>query len=53
MNNLFNRKNIVAFSTALISIVIGIVYLLLVIALDSRGPMIPPPSEALSSVVIV
>ena len=47
----FNKKNILALITALISIVIGLLYLALVFVLDFRGPMIPPPSEALISVV--
>jgi len=48
----FNKKNILAFVTALISIIIGLIYLALVFILDSRGPMIPPPSEALISAVV-
>ena len=47
----YNKKNILALITALISIFIGIIYLALVFILDVRGPMIPPPSEALISVV--
>ena len=47
----FNRKNVLALVSALISIVIGLIYLGLVFALDFRGPMNPPPSEALISVV--
>ena len=49
--DLFNKKNILALTTAFISIMIGIIYLALVFALDFRGPMIPPPSEALISAV--
>ena len=48
----FNKKNILALITAFISIVIGIIYLAMVFILDFRGPMIPPPSEALLSVVV-
>ena len=48
----FNKKNILALTTAFISIMIGIIYLALVFILDFRGPMIPPPSEALLSVVV-
>ncbi len=48
----FNKKNILALITAFISIIIGIIYLALVFILDFRGPMIPPPSEALLSVVV-
>ena len=47
----FNKKNLLALITAFISIMIGLIYLALVFILDSRGPMIPPPSEALISVV--
>ena len=47
-----NKKNIIALITAFISILIGIIYLALVFALDFRGPMNPPPSEALISAVI-
>ena len=47
----FDKKNILAVVTAFISILIGIIYLALVFVLDFRGPMIPPPSEALVSVV--
>jgi len=49
--DLFNKKNILALITAFISIVIGFIYLALVFILDFREPMIPPPSEALISVV--
>ena len=47
----FDKKNILALITAFISILIGVIYLALVFVLDSRGPMSPPPSEALISVV--
>ena len=50
---LFNKKKILALITAFISILIGIIYLALVFVLDSRGPMSPPPSEALISEVAV
>ena len=50
-NDIFSKKNILAFITALISIIIGLIYLALVFVLDLRGPMSPPPSEALISVV--
>ena len=49
----FNKKNILAIITALISIIIGLIYLAFVFILDLRGPMIPPPSEALISVVVL
>ena len=47
----FNKKNLLALITAFISIAIALLYLAFVLALDFRGPMIPPPSEALISVV--
>ena len=48
----FNKKNVLALITAFISIMIGIIYLALVFILDFRGPMNPPPSEALISAVV-
>ena len=48
----FNKKKILAFITASISILIGLIYLALVFILDFRGPMDPPPSEALISAVV-
>ena len=51
-NDFFNKKNILALITAFISVLIGVIYLALVFALDFRGPMSPPPSEALLSVVV-
>ena len=48
----FNKKNILALITAFISIMVGLIYLALVFILDFRGPMIPPPSEALISAVV-
>ena len=47
----FNKKKLLALVTAFISILIGLIYLALVFVLDFRGPMSPPPSEALISVV--
>ena len=47
-----NKKNILALITAFISILIGLIYLALVFVLDFRGPMMPPPSEALLSAVV-
>ena len=47
----FNKKNLLALITAFISIMVGLIYLALVFILDFRGPMIPPPSEALISAV--
>ncbi len=48
----FNKKNILALITVVISILVGLLYLALVFVLDFRGPMIPPPSEALISAVV-
>ena len=47
-----NKNNFIALITAFISIMIGIIYLALVFVLDFRGPMSPPPSEALISAVV-
>ena len=41
-----SRKKLLALFTALISVAIGVIYLILITILDSRGPMIPPPPEA-------
>tara|TARA_B100000700_G_C14524503_1_gene614636 strand:- start:19 stop:261 length:243 start_codon:yes stop_codon:yes gene_type:complete len=46
-------KKILAVTTAGISILIGILYLLLITLMDARGPMIPPPPEAFGAVVTV
>ncbi len=50
-NDFFNKKNILAFITAFISILIGFIYLALVFALDFRGPMIPHLEGMISAVV--
>ncbi len=50
-NDFFNKKNILALVTAFISILISLLYLALVYFLDFRGPMSPPPPEALIGVV--
>ena len=39
-----------AIVTGAISILIGVLYLLLITVLDSRGPLRPPPPEALGYV---
>ena len=41
------RPRWVAIVTGVISIAIAVVYLLLITVLDARGPMRPPPPEAL------
>ncbi len=33
--------------TGVISVLIGVLYLVVITVLDSRGPMLPPPPEAL------
>ena len=38
----------VAIVTGAISVAIGVLYLLLITVLDARGPMLPPPAEALA-----
>ena len=53
MNNLPTSKKLIPILTAVFSVLIGIIYLLLVFILDMRGPMSPPPIEALSVVVAV
>ena len=52
MNNENTRGRIVAIVTGIFSILIGIIYLALITILDSRGPMLPPPPEALGVVAI-
>ena len=44
------RGKYVAIITGIFSIIIGIVYLALITILDARGPMLPPPPEALGLV---
>ena len=41
------RPRWVAIATGAVSIAIGVIYLLLITLLDARGPMRPPPPEAL------
>lgn len=41
------RGRWVAIVTGAISIAIAVAYLLLITVLDSRGPLLPPPPEAL------
>ncbi len=42
-----SRGRLVAIVTGFISVIIGILYLLLIFILDARGPMLPPPPEAM------
>ncbi len=51
MTNENTRGKLVAIITGVFSIAIGIIYLGLIMILDSRGPMLPPPPEALGVVV--
>mgnify|MGYP006270674497 CR=1 FL=1 len=41
------RARWVAILTGALSILIGVAYLVLITLLDSRGPLLPPPPEAL------
>ena len=41
------RGRWVAIVTGSISVAIGLIYLILIMVLDARGPMLPPPPEAL------
>jgi len=47
------RGRWVAIVTGALSVLVGVVYLALITVLDSRGPMRPPPPEALAGVVDV
>ncbi len=53
MNTETNRGRVVAVITGAFSIAIGIIYLTLIAILDSRGPMLPPPPEALGAAATV
>lgn len=44
-----DRKKLVAVITGIISVLLGVVYLILVQLLDSRGAMIPAPISDLST----
>ncbi len=46
-------KKWIAIITGLFSIFIGLIYLILIVILDARGPMRPPPPEALAEVEVV
>jgi hypothetical protein len=41
------RGRWVAIVTGAISVLVGLLYLLMIVVLDSRGPLQPPPPEAL------
>ena len=51
MDNENPRGKFIAITTGIFSIMIGILYLVLITILDARGPMLPPPPEALGLVV--
>ena len=53
MGNSQSKGRWVAIVTGTFSILIAFVYLILITVLDSRGPMRPPPLEALGGVVVV
>lgn len=43
------RRRWVAIITGVVSVLVGVLYLLLIALLDSRGPLLPPPPEAFGS----
>jgi len=47
------KGRLVAIVTGTFSILIAVIYLVLITILDSRGPMLPPPPEALGGVAVV
>ena len=47
------KGRLLAIVTGAFSILIALAYLVLITVLDSRGPMLPPPQEALGAVVVV
>ena len=47
------RPRWIAIVTGAISVAIGLLYLLMITALDARGPLLPPPPEALVGVEVV
>ncbi len=51
MSNDPSRGRWVAILTGIFSILIAFAYLILISILDARGPMLPPPPEALAVVV--
>jgi hypothetical protein len=44
------RGRWVAIITGALSVLVGVLYLLMIVVLDSRGPLQPPPPEALGLV---
>tara|TARA_Y100000287_G_scaffold146326_1_gene121201 strand:- start:124 stop:345 length:222 start_codon:yes stop_codon:yes gene_type:complete len=49
MTNSPQRPRWVAIITGAISVLIAVLYLALITVLDARGPMLPPPPEALGA----
>jgi len=48
-----SRGRWIAWITGAISILIGVLYLALIVVLDSRGPLQPPPPEALVDSAVI
>ena len=46
------RGRWVAIVTGAISVLIGVLYLAMIVVLDSRGPLQPPPQEALGELPV-
>jgi hypothetical protein len=46
------RGRWVALITGAVSILIGVLYLGMILLLDSRGPLLPPPPEALADLSV-
>lgn len=46
------RGRLVAIVTGTISVLIGVLYLAIIVVLDSRGPLQPPPPEALVELAV-
>ncbi len=47
-----SAKKVVAITTGAVALVISVLYLFAVVALESRGPLQPPPPEALISLLM-
>jgi hypothetical protein len=47
-----SAKKLVAITTGAVALVISVLYLFAVVALESRGPLQPPPPEALVSLLM-
>ncbi len=53
MAKIKSKERCVAVITGAFSIAIAVIYLILITVLDARGPMLPPPPEALGVAVTV